>query len=112
MFTEQQRKIFGPYPNGKGQQLYADPVAAYRVLMFHTDGELNSLLDRYNADELGLSATAPQLASATCIAFDLEPFDRATGKGTLQDDALALLAQFMEWREEKKTPLVNSPTSA
>jgi hypothetical protein len=112
MFTPEERRIFGPYANAQGQQVYADPVAAYRRLLLYTEGELGTLLDGYQQGELGQARSADMLAQATIKAFELEPFDKATGKGTLQDDALALLSQFLEWRDQKKTPVVNSPTSA
>jgi|SRR5215831_11581769 len=109
MFTTQERRIFGPYCDYDGQQFFADPVAAYRALNGETNGNLAAYIDQYNG---GNDRAAAILANAAVVAFGLTPFDRKTGKGTFQDEALELLTAFMAWREEKKTPVAKSPTSA
>lgn len=112
MFTEQERRIYGPYQDGRGNQVFADPEAVYRHLMAETAGELNAITSQYNESELGMAIVAERLASAAIVAFDLKPFDKATGQGTLQDDALNLVGNFLDWRDQKKTPPAASPTFA
>ena len=109
MFTPEARRIFGPYLDANGQQLFADPVAVSRLLNAETGGNLNQYIDQYNA---GDDRAAMLLADAAISAFGLAPFDRKTGVGTLQDEALNLLVQFLHWRGEKKTPPASLRTSA
>lgn len=112
MFTPEERRIYGPYYDGQGNQVFADPVAVYRRLVAETAGNLDALLSQYNQGDLGVAGVSFRLANATVAAFELQPFDKATGKGTLQDEALALLGNFLDWRDQKKTPVGNSPISA
>ena len=109
MFPPEARRIFGPYLDANGQQLFADPVAVSRLLNAETGGNLNAHIDQYNA---GNDQAAMLLANAAVVAFGLPPFDRKTGQGTLQDEALNVLVQFLHWREEKKTAPVNLRISA
>ena len=109
MFTPEARRIFGPYLDANGQQLFADPVAVSRLLNAETRGNLNQYIDQYNA---GDDRAAMLLADAAISAFGLAPFDRKTGQGTLQDEALGLLVHFLQWKEQKKTVPASLPTSA
>ena len=53
---------------------------------------LNEILRQYNADEPLASIAAEKLCKAAERAFDLFFFDKATGKGMLQDECLKIPA--------------------
>src|SRR5262245_9391405 len=106
MWSAEERLIF-QLPDKR----LVDPQHAYRVLLVKTNGELNSLLAQYQEGEMGEAVTAGRLAAAAVAAFDLPPFDQATGQGTLEDEALNVLSRFLAWRDQKKTTTATPPTS-
>jgi hypothetical protein len=120
MFPESVRGIF--QYEYQGQLLHADPIRILRLLSIHTGGRLTQLVEdaRHLQDrtkEDGPPAAQPGtpeyqagkvavgiLADATTQAFGLAPFDPYTGEGTLEAEALELLATFTRWMQQKKTP--------
>jgi hypothetical protein len=89
-----------------------------RLLLQHTAGRLNDLCAEANrtskdnpqpvqagTHEYAISQAARgALAEAAIHAFGLPPFDPLTGQGALEDEALAILREFMDWAAQKKTP--------
>jgi hypothetical protein len=110
MYTDKERRIYGPYHDGR-EPVYADPLAVWRKLTVATRGELAALLARYNENGTSQDLAAGPLAEAAVAAFGLVPFDKLTGHGACEDDALWLLGDFLAWRAEKKNGAVTSPTS-
>lgn len=111
MYTEQERRIFGPYFNG-AENVYADPIRAHRRLFAALDGDLNKYLREARPDLRDLPAdespeqmtlrlrAEERLLGATVAAFDLVPFDARTGVGALESDAWAVLNSYLEWLEK------------
>lgn len=105
-----------PYTLPDGRTVFGDPVALLRELKLVTRGRLNDLLgaqarlaeipreETPSEDILaaGLAATG-QLVEAALAVFRLPAFDPETGQGTLEDEALTVLANFLNWLHEKKT---------
>ena len=112
MWSEAERQIFGPYHDGRAQ-VYGDPLAIWRRLVHGLDGDVNRWLTHARSEEPEIRYQATErILVATVEAFDLAPFDRATGQGVLERDAMAILNTFFDWIDQKKSPPVNSPTSA
>lgn len=97
---------------------YADPIAVKRMLHIATGGRLNKLIEDANRDAHGpeafpLDDESPErlaalqargvLATATCHAFGLPLFDPTTGEGLTEEEALALLREYLLWLDQKKT---------
>lgn len=122
MFSESERKIFGPYFNGESS-VYADPIRVHRRLCYKLDGDpnrhfqkLRTLTDpegkplppdqqtpeaeRFQAKERVLEAAA--------YALDMVPFDPQSARGATENDVMAALRAYLEFRSEKK---VNGQTS-
>ena len=108
MFEDRDRLVFRYQVDDR--TVYADPLALRRRLVQATGGEINQLL-REAADpppggaydpsqELACLAARERLAAAILAAFDLPPFDPATGGGTTEAVALAPLWEFTDWLEK------------
>lgn len=101
--TESMR-IFGPYYNGASLTTFADPFRVMRLLKAATKGELSKVVeDCNNKEDLELKTKATGfLLEAIYIAFEMQPFDIATGKGILENEALAVYDDFVDWSDKKK----------
>jgi hypothetical protein len=53
-----------------------------------------------------------KLVKASREAFELQPFDKVTRQGDLDDDALKLVDDFRGWLKKKETTSASTPTSA
>jgi hypothetical protein len=111
MFTEKQRKIFRFQIGDKFH--FADPLELEQRIIAAFDGEdINALVMQSNSDN-------PQeklrgqilLAEKVCLAFQIPPFDRNTGEGTLLSDCIRVWNEYWDWVAEKKTASENEPIS-
>lgn len=118
MYTDEERKIYGPYPSGrKGELLYGDPLKIYRRLVHYLDGDPNTVLENTHDDKpepVRFEATE-RVVDAVIRSFDLKPFDPATGEGATEDDCFTILDVYQEWLEgeekaAEKTPMSQPPT--
>lgn len=112
MYEENERLIYGPFDRGDGIHVFADPVRVKRRLTKLLDGQPGKVIRRSRdetAPELALEAEERVIA-ATARAFDLIPFDPETGGGVRDDQAIALLNDFLSWLDQKKTSAATSPT--
>ena len=116
-FTEQQRRVYGPYPSADGTPTYADPLLTHRHLRALLEGDIGRVVEELNGDNAQLRHQATlQAAWATCEVFGLPQFDPATGQGTKSTCALALFTDFLLWVTAHKksggtTPDSSSPES-
>lgn len=109
MFNEAQRRVFGPYFNGE-DQVYADPLTVHRRL-FSLLGDPNAVLLDANSDDPSLRHQAREkLLPAAREALELVPFDKKTGRGSLEQDVMAALRSYLEWMEGKGGPGSSLPT--
>lgn len=120
MWQPEQRLIFG-YEYA-GEVRWADPGRVHRLLLQYTAGKLNELCAQANklsgskenpaetpaqpgtAEYVQGQAAVGLLAEAAFAAFGLQPVDPMTGMGATEEEAMAVLVQFMRWEQEKKTP--------
>lgn len=119
-WTHEDRQIFGPYSNGV-DLVHGDPLRIYRRLIHFVGGDLDRVLKmaRKPADPREAEATEDQryqateaLIDATIRAFDLIPFDPATGAGAKEVDVLNLLNTFLGWLSFFESRAEQSPTFA
>lgn len=111
VFSDEQRRIFGPYFNG-AQNLYADPLRVYRRLCYRLEGDPNKFIRERNSPDAQASLPArDRLLEATAFAFDMVPFDPATGKGALTQDVEKVLRDYLEYMEKKGRRESKPPTS-
>jgi hypothetical protein len=112
MFTEQQRRIFGPYHDGE-KEVYADPLKVYRRLHYQLEGVPNKTIKDTRSEDLHVRTEArDKLVAAAVYAFDLVPFDAATGKGVLTEDVEKVLADYLEWLEKNGSREAKQRTSS
>jgi len=112
MYSEDERRIFGPYANGTGNMVFCDPLAAKRKLNIVAGGDLNGLIAMYNGEDQAARGMAiEQLAQAAVVAFSLMPFDPLTGQGVTEGESMSVLRHFLDWLEKKNPSIEISPTS-
>jgi hypothetical protein len=128
------RRVFGPYHDGRGEA-YADPLEAHRLLYQQAGGRLGQLLDdarasgpvdspddseearalkarnRAEIDARAFGAALVLLAAAR-KAFQMAPFDRATGQGATEAGCWEVLDSFLVFLDDEKKSTATSPTSA
>lgn len=113
MYAEQERLIFGPFDRGDGHQVYADPIRVRRRLTRLLDGDPRRALAACRGPDPGLALEAEERVFAAAIqAFDLVPFDPATGQGLREDGIVAVLNAFLSWEEAQRDFFGTSPTCA
>jgi len=111
MYSESDRNIFGPFYNGS-EMVHADPLRIRRLLVHELGGDLNAVLSQAHAEEEPVRFQArDQLLSAARIAFDMTPFNPATGAGAVEADLWAALTAFLDFIEKKNPSGVSGPTS-
>lgn len=117
MFSDQDRKIFGPIFNGR-EVVHIDPTRVKRKMSALCPGNLfNEHLLRWKNPQQEVD---PQLSLESseivldCIikAFDLIPFDPLSGNGLSDDDVIDVWNSYSEWVKKKLTSTENSQTSA
>jgi hypothetical protein len=95
------KEVFGPYSNGEGM-VYGDPLRIHRRLTAGLRGDPNTVIKDSNSEDPAVSYPATErLVQAVIQAFEMKPFDPATGKGATTDLALSTLATFTEWLRKK-----------
>lgn len=96
------REIYGPYFNGE-EQLFADPLSAYRKLIFHLDGKPRETVEESKSEDVEVSYPAKEkLVEAARAAFYLAPFNPRDGSGARDEDAWVVLVDFLNWVTKKK----------
>jgi hypothetical protein len=110
MYSEAQRRIFGPYSNGVSE-VYADPIKVYRILSHELEGEPNRFIRGANSDDPQTAfESRNRLLAAAATALDMTAFDPGTGKGALESDVMAALNLFLEFMEKNAARGPNGPT--
>lgn len=105
-FPAAQRGIFGPVFNGAAM-VYYDPLRVRRrlqALLGSQAGELIASWEHLPAQE--------QFLGAVREAFDLPPFDPATGAGATEETVLGLWAGWQAWVKKNGPSTPNSPTTS
>lgn len=129
-----ERFVFGPYWNGE-REVYGDPLEINMALVGHARGQLARLIEaskskgpddaetdteeeRANKEVLRDRANAVafpalyKMREVARLAFDLVPFDRATGNGATAKDCDRVLTDFFAFLSEQKKSTAASPTAA
>src|SRR5215469_8096350 len=116
MFSEGERAIFGPYFNGE-RLVHADPIRVHRRLYSKLDGDPNKYFEliRLKKDEQGNPLPEDQqipleqrnqakerVLEAGLYALDMLPFDPVSARGATENDIMAALRAFLEFRASKK----------
>lgn len=112
LFTDNERRVYGPYFNG-AQAVFGDPFKINRTLIHLLNGEPNQVIADYNSKEpcpAKFEAT-DKLLKAGVEAFGLIPFDAATGQGSLESDVIKVVTDFMKWCSKKNETPAPMPTS-
>jgi hypothetical protein len=110
-FTDQEKRIYGPYPRGDGQVVMGDPLRILRRLTYHLGGDPNEVLAKQNSPDPGEKYQADEAVyPAVCQAFDLVPFDPLTGKGTTEAEAQEILDHYRAWVGEPVAEGGSGPT--
>lgn len=107
-FDPKDRQVFC-YHDGE-QQVYGDPLELHRGLVAKlidpakvvgainqadaAQGDLNTCFNAWAALE--------ELIGASREVFKLQPFDRKTGQGATDAQAIAVVKHFWTWLDEKK----------
>lgn len=136
MFPEKDKQIF-PY-DYKGRTYFADPLQVRRKFIQASFGEIDQILrdasetfpwepsidprtgealppmapieDRDPNKEMQREQAEQRRFEVVCQVFELPPFDPLTGEGTREEEAIAILVQWLEWIAKKKRPAANSVT--
>lgn len=99
---QKNQEIFGPYSDG-ARERYWDPEKVHCLMGAALDGKPNEVLNNCASPLPEVRAEAQQQAmNAIIIAFELVPFDPATGEGMTWARCKALWNQFHDWLEKKK----------
>lgn len=116
MFSDTERAIFGPYFNGI-QTVYADPIRVHRRLYAKLDGDPNKWFERMRVrkDEQGnplpedqqvplqeRNSAKERVLEAGLYALDITPFDPVSARGATENDIMAALRAYLEFRAKKK----------
>jgi hypothetical protein len=117
-FTAEQRNIFA-YNDGC-REVFGDPVAIDRRLTQALGCSPHLVLTDAKATlpgttELNGPVAFPaieRLMAATRQAFEMAPFDKATGMGAREEDCLAALNAFCSYMQVKKKNTAPSRTSS
>lgn len=111
MFTEDERRIYGPYFNG-AKEVLADPLALNRKIKALMGGNPAKLVEDYNSGIAEVAFEAGErFFAAVREAFGLVAFDPETGDGMTESDCLKCWNDFQSWLKKKDVTDRNSPTS-
>lgn len=84
------------YHDGE-KDIHGDPLTLHRALVRATAGQLEELLKQARSDDPATAVLAAEkVIDCTRVAFDLIPYDRLTGRGVMDRDALAILKRFRD----------------
>ena len=91
---------------------FGDPTRIERLLNAHSGGSIYDVQERSKSPNPELADQAHDvLHMAICAAFELEPFNAATGTGTTEEFRNTLLEAFGNWRSKKKATTDLPPRS-
>lgn len=103
VFSEQERKVFSYYDGA--QRVFGDPMRILRGMLREFAGDPNPALENMNHAEAAVWVPAMEgVVAAVRIAFDMVPYDKATGTGATEADCLAALHAWQEYLNSKKAP--------
>jgi hypothetical protein len=128
-FTDEDRLIFGPYPNGEldsqGQPLliHGDPLRIHRRLAQSLEGSADRILrdihaadapcsdeaERWAREQLAYAATEKMLR-AVIFAFELKPFEPLHGRGLKEAECMGVLNAFLDWMDTVKKKDATPPS--
>lgn len=101
-----------PYNDGSKDR-FGDPSKIDRILEAYANNNLRGLLEQTASPNPELSLPAwESLYAAIRAAFELSPYDPATGLGSTEDFCFSLLESFLDWKDKKKANGGNLPTSS
>lgn len=113
MFTDQERAIF-PYDagDGSGKTVFGDPMLLHRRLAQALEGSPNRWIEQYNSEDMAIALPAAEkLVEAVRWAFEMTPYDKATGRGAMEADVLKVLHDYLDFMDKKKVNAAPLPTS-
>ncbi len=113
LFTDNERRVYGPYDNGS-RVVFGDPFKINRTLIHMLKGEPNTVIADYNLKEAcpAKFEATNLLMAAGIAAFELTPFDAATGNGMTESFVIKLIEDFMKWCSKKNEKPAPTPTSS
>lgn len=104
--------VFGPYDNGAGQTVHADPFELDLALREALQDDPANVQRQTASADLAISIPAKRkLIAGIRKAFRLAPFDPATGKGATGEHCKAIWAQWAEYRAKKNGTGESAQTS-
>lgn len=114
MFTEQERRVYGPYMDGSGgAAVWGDPLKISRLLTQALSGNPNEVIKEMKSEDSVISfAAMSRVVPAAVLAFELVPFDKKTGKGMLDDEVMKVFEGFCQWMSKKKGKEEPTPTGS
>lgn len=111
-FEKEERQIFGPFNDGRGNWIFADPLKIRRILTIELDGDPNKWFrETSQGDEKSRAVAVGRVATAALKAFSMAPFDPKTAQGADEAKCLSILDQFLQWQDAKKSSTKTCPTS-
>lgn len=103
VFPEGERKVFAYFDGAR--TVYADPLQVLRRWVLFFDGDPNPTHEAMYSDEPMVRLPAQErVVAGVRAAFDMAPFDPATGAGATDADCLAALRAWEDWLAAKKAP--------
>ncbi len=113
LYTDQEKRIYGPYDDGSGQVVFGDPHKINRTLIRLLDGDPNRWVRDHNSDDMVLQFEATnRLIAASIEAFQLTAFDKTNGGGLDEEAILKILKHFSKWMGELKKKDEPMPTGS
>lgn len=114
MFTDSERRVYGPYMDGSGgAAVWGDPLKISRMLTAGLGGSPNEVVNSLKSnDEAVRSEAISRVIPAAIHAFELVPFDKKTGAGMLEDDVMKVFEGFCQWMSKKKGKEEPGPTGS
>ncbi len=113
LYTDQEKRIYGPYDDGSGNVVFGDPHKINRTLVFLLDGDPNRVVDAYNNGDVAQQFEARnRLVAAAVEALDLKPFNKIDGSGLDEESVMKILKHFSKWMGELKKKDEPTPTGS
>jgi hypothetical protein len=95
------------------RERFGDPLRIRRRFYNKLDGNPKAVIEQTKSPVTEDRDEAHEkLNEALVYAFDLQPFDPATGEGVLEEDLRRLFKEFFDFLDAKKKRLETSPTSS
>lgn len=118
-FSDQDRQAFR-YFNGV-EQVYADPLPAYRLILLMTHGKPGDLHRKVFATDpatgpieevIESCAASDQLSALIREVFKMVPFDPKTGQGARDEHCWVVWNEFYDYMLDLKKKAETSPTTS